>query len=119
METNAEPLPTRSGVPPVPPGMSPDMERLARDFRAFVADCEALLRNAQTLSGEGVEVLRGELGRKLVDARKRLDELRTVTGERAVKARSATEDYVRREPVKALLTAGAVGIVVGLVLSRR
>jgi ElaB/YqjD/DUF883 family membrane-anchored ribosome-binding protein len=119
MDVNAEPLPSRSGVPPVPPGSSPEMERLARDFRAFIADCEALLRNAQTLSGEGASVLRTELTRKMSEARTRLDELKVATSEQAVRARGATEDYVRREPLKALCAAAAVGAVVGLLVSRR
>src|SRR5438034_1287708 len=46
MQASAEPLPTRAGVPPVPPGMSPDLDRLTRDFRQFIADFETLLKNA-------------------------------------------------------------------------
>jgi ElaB/YqjD/DUF883 family membrane-anchored ribosome-binding protein len=99
--------------------MTSDMERLSRDFRAFIADAEALLRNAQTLTGEGAAVLRAEFGRKIADARVRLDEVRAATNDQAVRARGATEDYVRREPLKALLAAAAVGAVVALLVSRR
>jgi ElaB/YqjD/DUF883 family membrane-anchored ribosome-binding protein len=99
--------------------MATDTERLARDFRAFIADCEALLRNAQTLTGEGAAVLRSELTRKFSDARVRLDELRAATGEQALRARGATEDFVRREPMKALFAAAAVGAVVALLVARR
>ena len=118
MDVNAESLSTR---PNASPGstMGPDMDRLARDFRAFIADCEALLRNAQTLSGEGAVVFRNELTRKLAEARTRLDEFRVATSEQAVRARSATEEYVRREPLKALCAAAAIGAVVGLLVSRR
>ena len=91
MTATAEPLPSRAGVPPVPPAMSPEMDRLARDFRQFIADCEALLKHAQTLSSEGAAVARAELGRKMADARVKLNELKSAAGEREVHARDATE----------------------------
>jgi len=49
----------------------------------------------------------------------RLDEIRTVTGQHAVRARGATEDYVRREPLKALCIAGAAGMLMGMIMTRR
>ena len=119
MTAPAESFPSRAGVPPVPPAMSPDMDRLSRDFRQFIADCEALLQNAQTLSSEGAAVARAELGRRMTDARVKLGELRSAAGERAAHARGATEEYVRREPLKSVLIAAAVGAVVALVVARR
>src|SRR5438034_4520812 len=119
MTATAEPFPSRAGVAPVPPAMSPDMERLSSDFRQFIADCEALLKNAQTLSNEGAAVARAELGRRMTDARVKLGELRSVAGERATHARGATEEYVRREPFKSVMIAAAVGAIVALVVARR
>jgi ElaB/YqjD/DUF883 family membrane-anchored ribosome-binding protein len=119
MQASAEPLPTRAGVPPVPPGMSPDLDRLTRDFRQFISDFETLLRNAQTLSSEGAAVARAELTRKLADARVKFGALKEAAGERATHARGATEEYVRREPMKAVLVAAAVGAIVALVVARR
>ena len=114
-----QPLPSDSGTPPVPTTASPELDRLARDFRAFVADCEALFRNAQSLTGEGSAVLRAELARKIADARVKLDAVRTTATEQVAAARNATEDYVRREPVKALAIAAAAGVLVALLVSRR
>jgi len=119
MTASAESFPSRAGVSPVPPAMSPEMDRLSREFRQFVADCEALLKNAQTLSSEGAAVASAELGRRMTDARVKLGELRSAAGERAAHARGATEEYVRREPLKSVLIAAAVGAVVALVVARR
>jgi ElaB/YqjD/DUF883 family membrane-anchored ribosome-binding protein len=118
MSATAESFPSRAGVAPVPP-MSPEMDRLSRDFRQFVADCEALIKNAQSLSSEGAAVARAELSRKMADARVKLGELKGVAEERAAQARGATEEYVRREPLKSILIAAAVGAVVALVVARR
>ena len=119
MSTTAEALSTRTGVQSIPTAMSPEIDRLSRDFRQFISDCEALLKNAQTLSSEGAAVARAELGRKMADARVKLNELKQSAGERATQARGATEDYVRREPMKSVLIAAAVGAVVALLVARR
>jgi ElaB/YqjD/DUF883 family membrane-anchored ribosome-binding protein len=119
MDNPGQPLPSNSGTPPVPATPSPELERLTRDFRAFLADCEALFRNAQSLTGEGSTVLRSELARKIADARVKLDTVRASAGEQVAAARSATEDYVRREPVKALALAAGAGVLVALLVTRR
>src|SRR5690349_20811405 len=105
MSTTAEALNTRAAVQSVPTALSPELDRLSRDFRQFIADCESLLKHAQTLSSEGAAVAKAELGRKMADARVKLAELKEAAGERAAHARGATEDYVRREPLKAVMMA--------------
>jgi ElaB/YqjD/DUF883 family membrane-anchored ribosome-binding protein len=39
--------------------------------------------------------------------------------DRAARAREATEDYVRREPIKAVAWAAGVGALLGLMMARR
>ena len=80
---------------------------------------EALLKNAQTLSTESAAIARAELGRKMADARVKLTELKQSAGQRATQAYGVTEDYVRREPIKAVMIAAGVGAVVALVVARR
>ena len=99
--------------------MSPDVDRLTRDFRQLISDFETLLKNAQMLSTEGAAIARAELTRRLADARVKFSTLKESAGERAVRTRGATEDYVRREPLKAVLVAAAVGAIVALVVARR
>jgi ElaB/YqjD/DUF883 family membrane-anchored ribosome-binding protein len=100
-------------------GVNADLDRLAQDFRTFITDAEALLRNARTLSGEGAQYARVELSRRMEQARERLDDLRNVAGERAVQVRASTEDYVRREPFKAIAIAAAAGAFAALLMTRR
>jgi len=95
------------------------MDRLSRDFRQFISDCEALLKNAQTLSTESAAIARAELGRKMADARVKLTELKQSAGQRASQAYGVTEEYVRREPMKAVMIAAGVGAVVALIVARR
>jgi ElaB/YqjD/DUF883 family membrane-anchored ribosome-binding protein len=99
--------------------VAPDLEQLTRDFRTFVADCETLLKNATALSGAGASVARAQLSDKMAAAKVKLDTVRSNANDRAARTRATAEDYVRREPMKALGYAVATGAVLGLLMSRR
>ena len=122
METNADALSSLGnggGLSQLTKPMSPDLEQLTRDFRAFVADCETLLKNATTLSGSGATVARAQLSDKMSAAKIKLDAMRMTASDRAARTRATTEDYVRREPLKAIGYAAAAGAILGLMMSRR
>lgn len=99
--------------------VSPDLEQLAQDFRRFIADCETLFHNATTLSGAGATIARAQLSEGMAAAKIKFDAIRMTATDRAARARDATEDYVRREPMKALAWAAGAGALIGLLMSRR
>ena len=115
---DAQPLPASRGLTSSP-AMTGDVDRLREDFRTFVSDCQTLFRNATNLSGEGATLARAELTKRLSDAQVRLDAMRSQAAEQATRMRSSTEDYVRREPFKAVGIAVAAGALAALLLSRR
>jgi len=127
METNAESFNSESvsqggnggTLSQMSKTVSPDLEQLTRDFRAFVADCERLLKNATTLSSAGANVARAQLSDKMAAAKIKLDAMRMTAGDRAARTRATTEEFVRREPMKALGYAVAAGAVLGLLMSPR
>ena len=122
MENNAETLsPHGNGgnIAQMGKAVAPDLEQLTRDFRTFVADCETLLKNATALSGAGATVARAQLSERMAAAKVKLDAVRSNANDRAARTRATTEDYVRREPMKALGYAVAAGAVLGLMMSRR
>lgn len=127
METNAESFNSESVSPRGNGGtlsqmnktVSPDLEQLTRDFRAFVADCERLLKNATTLSSAGANVARAQLSDKMAVAKIKLDAMRMTAGDRAARTRATTEEFVRREPMKAIGYAVAAGAVLGMLMSPR
>jgi len=127
METNAESFNSESVSPRGDGGtlsqmnktVSPDLEQLTRDFRAFVADCERLLKNATTLSSAGANVARAQLSDKMAVAKIKLDAMRMTAGDRAARTRATTEEFVRREPMKAIGYAVAAGAVLGMLMSPR
>jgi len=122
MENNAETLSSvgnGGGISQLGKPAAPDLEQLTRDFRTFVADCETLLKNATALSGTGATVARAQLSERMAAAKVKLDAVRSNANDRAARTRATTEDYVRREPMKALGYAVAAGAVLGLMMSRR
>jgi len=50
-ETQAMPGRGNGNIAQLTKPLSPDLEQLTQDWRAFVADCETMLKNATTLSG--------------------------------------------------------------------
>jgi ElaB/YqjD/DUF883 family membrane-anchored ribosome-binding protein len=112
MESNARILPATAGA-------RPDPERLARDFQGFVADVEGLLKNARHLSGEGLSLAQAKLEEKVAQAKVKLDGARVAAAAEAGRAIAATEDYVRRQPARAVAIAAAAGAILALLLARR
>jgi ElaB/YqjD/DUF883 family membrane-anchored ribosome-binding protein len=103
----------------MPKAVSPDIEQLTRDFRTFIADCETLFHNATTLSGAGAAVARMQLSEGMAAAKIKFDAMRMTAADRVQRTRNVTEDYVRREPMKAIAYAAGAGAVLGLLMSRR
>lgn len=121
MQDNAQTMSNggNGSISQMPKSLSPDLERLAQDFRTFIADCETLFRNATTLSGAGAAVARAQLSEGMAAAKIKFDAIRMTATDRAARARDATEDYVRREPIMAIACAAGAGALLGLLMSRR
>jgi len=121
MENSAQDVSSygNGNISQMPKPMSPDVDQLTRDFRTFIADCETLFRNAPTMWGSGATVARMQLSEGMAAAKIKFDAMRMTAADRAARGRAATEDYVRREPIKAIAYAAGAGAVLGLLMSRR
>ena len=121
MEDSLQSMPSQGNgsIPQMTKSVSPDIEQLTRDFRTFIADCETLFRNATTLSGAGAVVARAQLSEGMAAAKIKFDAMRMTAADRMQRTRSATEEYVRREPMKAIAYAAGAGALLGLLITRR
>jgi ElaB/YqjD/DUF883 family membrane-anchored ribosome-binding protein len=121
MQDNVQSMSTggNGSISEMPKPVSPDLEQLTQDFRRFIADCEMLFRNATTLSGSGAAIARTQLSEGMAAAKLKFDAIRMRATDQAARARDATEEYVRREPVKAIAWAAGAGALLGLLISRR
>lgn len=94
-------------------------DKLASDFRAVVTDTEELLRATANQTGERVTAARQRVEESLRDTRQRLTELEHGAVERARVAAKRTDEYVREHPWESIGIAGAVGLLLGMLISRR
>ena len=94
-------------------------ERLVDDVAAVLAEAEEMLKRASVETGDKARDLRSQVESKLLTAKLRLQELEGQAVEHAKAAARATDDYVHENPWQAIGVAAAVGLLLGLAISRR
>lgn len=93
--------------------------QLITDFKAVVADAEALLAATANQGGEKVAEIRSKVESSLMNAKARMAEAQVALIAKTKEAAKATDEYVHENPWKAVGLAAAVGVVIGLLISRR
>lgn len=108
----ARPLPSR----PVAPA---NKEELLEEFQALVRDTETLLHHSASLVGDQAEELRAQIRDSLGRARSTLKNTEESVVLRGKAAVGATEDYVQTHPWQTIGIAAGIGILIGMLISRR
>jgi ElaB/YqjD/DUF883 family membrane-anchored ribosome-binding protein len=94
-------------------------DQLVQDFKAVIADTEELLKATAGFTGEQIAAARAKLEDRVAATQKRLAEVEEGLSEHAKAAYEATDKLVREHPWPAVGVAAAVGLLVGLLSSRR
>lgn len=94
-------------------------ERLVDDFAEMLTEAEELMKRAASETGERAKDLRSQVEAKLIAAKGRLQELQGDAVDSAKAAARYTDDYVHDNPWQAIGVAAAIGLLVGLALTRR
>jgi ElaB/YqjD/DUF883 family membrane-anchored ribosome-binding protein len=94
-------------------------EKLATDMRIVIADAEELLRATAGQMGEKAVVARERIQESLRVAKDKLARAEEVVIDKTKAAARATDDYVHDHPWGAVGIAAAVGLVMGMLISRR
>jgi ElaB/YqjD/DUF883 family membrane-anchored ribosome-binding protein len=94
-------------------------EKLASDLRVVVADAEELLRATAGQMGEKAVVARERIQESLRVAKEKLSRVEEAVVDKTKAAARATDDYVHEHPWGAVGIAAAVGLVIGMLISRR
>lgn len=94
-------------------------EKLMQDFRVVVADAEELLRATAGLAGEKVSAARERIQENLSAAKVRLSAAEEAVIAKTKQAARATDEYVHENPWKAVGIGAGVGLIVGILISRR
>jgi len=94
-------------------------EKLASDLRIVITDAEELLRATAGQMGEKAVVARERIQESLRVAKDKLARAEEVVVDKTKAAARATDDYVHDHPWGAVGIGAAVGLVIGMLISRR
>ena len=93
--------------------------KLKQDLHTVVADTEELIKATASQTGERVEKVRARAEESLRAARVRLAEASAAVGQGARATARDIDDHVQKHPWASAGIAGAVGMLVGLLIGRR
>lgn len=94
-------------------------ERLIDNVKSSLNDAESLLREAAAATGEKATELRERAAASIKRTRETLYVAQDAIVEQSRKAARATDDYVHDKPWQSIGIAGAVGFLLGVLISRR
>ena len=94
-------------------------DQLVADLKTVMEDAEALLKATSSLTGDKIQEVRARAEESLRQAKARLTEVEQEAMRRAREIADAADEYVHENPWQAIGIAAAVGLVAGLLMSRR
>lgn len=92
---------------------------LIADFKAVIHDAEELIKATADQTDDKIGAIRGQAEKSLRDARSKLGEIEDNIMERGKAAAKATDQLVHDKPWQSVALATAVGVMVGMLISRR
>jgi ElaB/YqjD/DUF883 family membrane-anchored ribosome-binding protein len=94
-------------------------DKLVADLKVVIADAEELLRATASTAGEKVSAARAKMEDSVRTAKVKLAQAQDVMVDQAKAAAGAADDYVHAHPWKAVGFAAAIGVILGMLISRR
>ena len=105
-------------IEPIPTSVNLQ-QQLVSDIKSVISDAEDMLGATADQTGEKIASLRARIEVRLRDARLRLTDAEDLLVTKTKAAARATDDYVHESPWTAVGIAAGVGVLVGLIISRR
>ena len=105
-------------VKPIPTSVNLQ-EQLVSDIKSVISEAEEMLGATADQAGEKIANLRARIKARLSDARIRLADAEEVLVAKTRAAAQATDDFVHESPWTAVGIAAGVGLLLGVLISRR
>ena len=96
-----------------------DKEQLVQDLKAVIHDTQELLRITADHVGDNAQELRERVSKRLNQAINDLQHLQTVALEQVKAAGHATDEFVHENPWTSIGISAGLGLILGLIVSRR
>ena len=103
----------------MPPDTAVTKEKLAEDLKTVISDAEELLRATASQAGEKVATARQKVQDSLERAKAELTEVEDVLVEQGRQVARVADEYVRANPWQSVGIAAGIGVIIGLLISRR
>ncbi len=94
-------------------------EQLMHDLKAVIKDAESLLTNSALPTSEDFRSAKERFEKTIKTAKDEIVRLEKLVVEKTKEAVHATDDYVKENPWQAVGLGAAIGLVVGLLISRK
>lgn len=94
-------------------------ESLIGEFKALMADAEALIKATEDHPGAAVSSIRNKALKTLAGAKESLSGVEGKMLDRAKVAAEGADDFVHRNPWEAVGVAAGLGLLIGLFIGRR
>ena len=94
-------------------------DKLVADLKVLIGDTKELLRATAGQAGEKIATARERIQASLAVYKDKLVDAEQAMMERTKEAARATDEYVHDHPWQAVGVAGAVGFLLGMLISRR
>ena len=94
-------------------------DQLINEFKVVVADAEALLKATANTGDHKLAELRTKAEESLGIAKESIMDIQTEVVAKTKAAAKATDVYVHENPWRSIGFAASVGVIVGLLISRR
>jgi ElaB/YqjD/DUF883 family membrane-anchored ribosome-binding protein len=94
-------------------------DQLVSDLKNVMTDAEALLKATSAQTGDRIQEVRAHAEKSLREAKARLGEVEEQALRRAREMADATQEYVRDNPWRSVGVAAGVGLLLGMLISRR
>jgi len=94
-------------------------EQLLHDLQALIHDAEAMLGNAELPGNAEFKSARERIETNIKNARDEIIRLEKLVVEKTKEAVHATDDYVKENPWQAVGLGAALGLLIGLLISRK
>lgn len=93
-------------------------EKLMQDLQLVVSDAEELLKMTASQAGEKVSAARERIEESVAAAKVRMAVTQEAMLEKTRQAARLTDEYVHDNPWRAVGIGAAVGVIVGMLISR-
>ncbi len=99
--------------------MENSKEQLISDFRALIADAEALIEATAGNGNDSVKSIRAQAADSLASAKINLADAQEKLVEKAKDIADNADDYIHKKPWEAIGVAAGIGLLIGLLVGRR